>query len=64
VQHVRVAAALDPREDGVRETTSAVTAVVEAFARAEPASWMWLHRRWREPRVSRRRSTFPERTPA
>lgn len=64
-QHVRVAAVLRPREAGAEGTTRAATAVIEAFARVEPASFMWLHRRWREPiRVSRPRSTFPTRTPA
>ncbi len=64
-QRVRVAAVLRPREDGLLATTRAVTAVMEAFAHAEPSSWMWLHRRWREPiRAARPRSTFPTRTPA
>lgn len=35
------------------ELTRAATSALDAFVRAEPTEWMWLHRRWREPRAPR-----------
>lgn len=35
------------------ELTRAATSALDAFVRAQPAEWMWLHRRWREPRTTR-----------
>lgn len=37
----------------IHATTTAATAKLEAFVRASPASWLWLHRRWRAPRERR-----------
>lgn len=36
--------------DDVAEAAREATAALEAFVRRHPASWMWLHRRWRAPR--------------
>lgn len=44
---------LDARETSVVELTRAATAALDRFVRAEPAEWLWLHRRWREPRERR-----------
>lgn len=38
-----------PDPDFVPRTTAGVATSLEAFVRAHPASWMWLHRRWRAP---------------
>ena len=35
------------------ELTRAATGALDAFVRAQPAEWLWLHRRWREPRAPR-----------
>jgi lauroyl/myristoyl acyltransferase len=31
----------------VRETTRAIAARLDAFVRAHPDQWLWLHRRWK-----------------
>ena len=35
--------------DAVATATRDATRALEAFVRDEPASWLWLHRRWRAP---------------
>ena len=35
--------------DAVATGTRDATRALEAFVRAEPSSWLWLHRRWRAP---------------
>jgi len=44
------------RHDAARCSASALTRsctnALERFVRAQPAEWLWLHRRWREPRAS------------
>lgn len=54
-QHVAVLASVPPRTDAVRawvdQTTRDATAALESFVDAHPAAWMWLHRRWRAPKV-------------
>jgi len=35
------------------------TTALDAFVRSEPASWLWLHRRWRRPRGANRASNRP-----
>lgn len=51
-----------PRREGrlrtIDEDTREATRRLDAFVRASPASWLWLHRRWRAPRSCR----SPERT--
>lgn len=34
----------------IDEATRRATAALDAFVRAHPDQWLWLHRRWREPR--------------
>jgi lauroyl/myristoyl acyltransferase len=39
-----------PRRAGptwIAETTREATALLDAFVRRSPSSWLWLHRRWR-----------------
>jgi hypothetical protein len=31
------------------QATREATAALDRFVRAHPASWLWLHRRWRAP---------------
>jgi KDO2-lipid IV(A) lauroyltransferase len=56
VQEVSLLASSRPSGDGApfRESVVAAarhaTAALDAFVRREPASWLWLHRRWKEPR--------------
>lgn len=33
----------------IEHATREATRVLDAFVRAEPSSWLWLHRRWRAP---------------
>ncbi len=41
----------DLEADAAR-TTAVLTARIEAWVRAEPAQWVWMHRRWRRQPVS------------
>ncbi|MBS2015746.1 MAG: lysophospholipid acyltransferase family protein [Deltaproteobacteria bacterium] len=43
----------DARERNVVELTRSATAALDRFVRAEPPEWLWLHRRWKEPRATR-----------
>lgn len=56
-QHVSVLACVPPRTDAVRawvdQTTRDTTVALESFVGTHPAAWMWLHRRWRAPKVLR-----------
>lgn len=49
-QVVHVLEAIDARACDVREVTARATRALEAFVERHPAGWLWLHRRWREPR--------------
>lgn len=40
------------RTADIRAVTAALTARVEAWVRADPGSWLWLHRRWPKPERS------------
>jgi len=58
---VRLLGAIPRREGRIRTIdgdTRDATRWLESFVRASPASWLWLHRRWRAPRACR----SPERT--
>jgi KDO2-lipid IV(A) lauroyltransferase len=55
---MRVLAVLEPPAPGVArgarrawvdEATRDATAALDAFVRAAPADWLWMHRRWRIP---------------
>lgn len=37
----------DDRAFAIQSLTAALTAKIEAFIRADPASWVWFHDRWR-----------------
>jgi len=57
---VRVLDVIEPRSTQERSarrwidaTTARATARLEGFVQRSPASWMWLHRRWRAPRTRR-----------
>jgi KDO2-lipid IV(A) lauroyltransferase len=53
-QRVQVLAVLDPPEKARRawidEATREATRALDAFVRAHPTEWLWMHRRWRSPR--------------
>jgi KDO2-lipid IV(A) lauroyltransferase len=38
-----------PASAWIEHATREATRVLDAFVRAEPSSWLWLHRRWRAP---------------
>ncbi len=48
--------ALEPPEDGrrawIEEASRRATGALERFVREHPEDWLWLHRRWRAPRLS------------
>jgi KDO2-lipid IV(A) lauroyltransferase len=49
---VEITDPIDPPRDAegridIRGTMQAITSVVEAWVREQPAQWLWLHRRWR-----------------
>ena len=53
-QVVEVLDVLRPEESGgVRGATARGVARLEAFAVRHPASYLWLHRRWRAPAAGR-----------
>lgn len=47
-----IACASGPTRDAVRRVTREATAALDAFVRREPSAWLWLHRRWNEPRAA------------
>jgi KDO2-lipid IV(A) lauroyltransferase len=56
VQRGHLLAELPPHARGestasawIEHATREATRVLEAFVRSKPASWLWLHRRWRAP---------------
>ncbi|MDF2695509.1 MAG: Lipid biosynthesis lauroyl acyltransferase [Labilithrix sp.] len=55
-ERVRVLATVAPPACGsaprawIEATTARATATLEAFVMRSPASWLWMHRRWRAPR--------------
>jgi KDO2-lipid IV(A) lauroyltransferase len=55
-ERVRLLDTIPPPPDGARsriwidDTTRRATAALDAFVLARPESWLWLHRRWRQPR--------------
>ena len=56
---VRLLGVLPPPPEGGRAgtwidaATADATSWLEAFVARSPASWLWLHRRWRSPRLGR-----------
>lgn len=40
-----------PGRDWIAATTRRATEALELHIRQDPASWMWLHRRWKRPRL-------------
>lgn len=53
-----------PASSGVPATTREATRLLEAFVRANPSSWLWLHRRWRAPLELRAERPSPPAEPA
>jgi KDO2-lipid IV(A) lauroyltransferase len=53
-QELLVLGVLEPPADAgpawVEHATRRATSLLDAFVRANPTEWMWLHRRWRAPR--------------
>jgi KDO2-lipid IV(A) lauroyltransferase len=37
------------RTEDIRELTQSINDTVESWIRADPSSWLWLHRRWPKP---------------
>jgi KDO2-lipid IV(A) lauroyltransferase len=63
-QHIHLLAELPPHGRGestasawITNATRESTRALDAFVIAEPASWLWLHRRWRAPLEVRGTST-------
>ena len=56
---LELAAEIDPAElrgkGAIERATATMASALEAFVRAHPAQWLWLHRRWKN--VDERRST-------
>jgi KDO2-lipid IV(A) lauroyltransferase len=54
---IRVLRVLSPpsrdRRAWIAHATREASAALEAFVRAYPSEWLWLHKRWRAPRASR-----------
>jgi len=44
--------ATSDRKAAIRELTAAFNGAIEAQIRANPAEWVWWHRRWRHPALS------------
>jgi KDO2-lipid IV(A) lauroyltransferase len=55
-QRLEVLAVLDPPPRAgkawIEEATRAATAALDAFVRAHPSEWLWMHRRWKTPSAS------------
>jgi len=51
-------------KDAVPTATRDATRALEAFVRDEPASWLWLHRRWRAPLERKTAIAIPAPAPA
>ena len=54
--HLHVLAVFEPpRRAGrgwIDEATVAATQALDAFVRAHPSQWLWMHRRWRDPHAA------------
>lgn len=55
VHRIRLLGALAPEPEEtarrtIDRTTREATRLLDAFVRARPGGWLWLHRRWRAPR--------------
>ena len=46
--HVELLGSLAPRASTVDAVTRDATALLDAFVRAHPADWLWLHHRWKD----------------
>jgi KDO2-lipid IV(A) lauroyltransferase len=70
-QHIHLLAELPPHARGesmsaawITNATREATRALAAFVDADPASWLWLHRRWRAPlEGGDRRSAAPRPAP-
>ncbi len=70
-QRLHLLAELPPHARGestanawITNATREATRVLDRFVNAEPASWLWLHRRWRAPRETRDEHRAPLVVPA
>jgi KDO2-lipid IV(A) lauroyltransferase len=43
-----------PGRAWIDAATIAATRALDRFVRAHPSQWLWMHRRWRMPRVAER----------
>lgn len=48
----------------IAEATASATRALEAFVRAHPSQWLWMHRRWKQPDAASGRGPVEGRPPS